>query len=168
MTWAFIDRVVHARLALGAAIVLLAAMLGGCASMQGALAPPAVRLVGLTLLEASAASQRFELVLDVQNPNPVPFPIEELGLSVRLGGAGVLDGRSAAPFLLPARGSETVRIAVESDIVSSVSRLLALAQGPDARLAYELNGRVTPSRRLSGPIPFNTRGEVPLAVRPTR
>ena len=145
-------------------LVACAALAAGCATLQNALEPPQVRLVGLTLVEASAANQRFELALDVRNPHPIPFPGEELAVSVRLGGAGLLDGRSLEPFVLPAREAETVRIEVESDIVSSLSRLLSLAQGPNSALAYELNGRVTPSRRLSGPIPFSTRGEVPLAV----
>ncbi len=151
-------------LACGAAALAAGVLLAGCAAVQGALAPPEVRLAQLTLLDASAARQRFELLLEVENPNPIPFPIEALGLSVRLGGAGVLDGQTTEPFVLPPRGSESVRVEVTSDIVSSVSRLLALAQGAERTLAYELNGRVTPSRRLSGPIPFGTRGDVPLRV----
>lgn len=150
---------------LGAAMLLTAALVAaGCASVQGGVQTPAVRLTGLRLLEAGVASQRFELALDVANPNPIPLPIEDLSVSVRLGGAGVLDGRSAAPVVLPAEGTTTLRVEVTSDIVSSVSRLLALATGPDNELAYELNGRLTPSRRLSGPLPFGARGRVPLSL----
>lgn len=145
-------------------LFVCAAVVAACATLEGGLEPPQVRLTGLSLVEASAASQRFELALEVQNPNPIPFPVEELAVSVRLGGAGLLDGRSSAPFVLPAREAATVRIEVESDIVSSVSRLLSLAQGPNSALAYELNGRVTPARGLRAQIPFSTRGEVPLAV----
>lgn len=143
---------------------LLAGVTVACSSLARSIVAPEVRLQSLALLEASADRQRFAVRLRIDNPNPLPIPVVGLEFNVRLGGDGLLRGRSAAPFTVPAGGSEIVIVEVDADFVSSVSRLLALVQGPTSALAYEATGVLSLNRPFRSPLAFSARGEVPLSM----
>jgi LEA14-like dessication related protein len=147
-----------------AALVWMAVALAGCASAPRTLEPPEVQIVGLALMRASADEQRFRVSLRLDNPNPEAIPVQALEFRVRLAGAGLLDGRSAAPFTLPALGSQTLRLEVSTELLSSVSRLLAVVQGPEDALSYELDGELQTARRFRPALPFHFRGRVPLTA----
>lgn len=135
-----------------------------CVATPRSLVAPDVQLVGLSLLGVSADSQRFRVDLAVTNPNEVTIPIERLSFSVRLAGSGVMSGRSLSPFELASGESTTLQLEVTTNLVSSVSRLLALLQGPADSIQYDLDGLVTLSRGLNPTFPFSRRGEVPLSL----
>lgn len=139
------------------ALCVLAAL--QCACSSTALLPPQVQLVGLSVLQPS---QRFRVSLLLRNPNTEAVPIEELRFSVRLGGEGLLDGTTTAPLTLPAQGQETLRLDVDGTLVSSVSRLIAIAQGPQSALPYEIVGDVTLNRKKT--FSFNSGGQVPFST----
>lgn len=144
--------------------VFACALLGGCESMSALIQPPSVQLAGLTLHSAGIAAQRFEVVLNVTNPNVVPLPVERVAFSVRVAGGGVMNGATAERFTLGAGDTETVRVNVDTNLVSSVSRLLALLQGPTSTVPYDLDGSVTVSRGIGRAFPFSHRGEIPLSM----
>lgn len=141
-------------------------MLGlqACSSLPRQLAPPRAEVVELRLVQASFDGQRFAVRLDLFNPNPVPIPVRFVEFDIRLAGEGLLDGRSAAPFTLPAGGSEVVEVEIFSNLVSSATRLLAVVQGPANTLEYEVQGQLTLDVRLREPLGFYHRGQVPLSV----
>jgi LEA14-like dessication related protein len=136
--------------------------LGGCSSLPRDIVAPRVQMIGLSVIDASGTEQRFRVTLRLQNPNAVAIPIESLRFSARLAGQGVLMGDSAAPVTLPARGTETVRVEVRTDLVSSLSSLLAVVRGPEDALPYEINGDLSVGR--SRQFPFSYRGDVPLTA----
>jgi LEA14-like dessication related protein len=149
------------------AVTLVACFVGllsACVSAPRALVAPEVQLVGLSLLGVSADSQRFRVDLSVTNPNEVTIPVERLSFSVRLAGSGVMNGRSLAPFELASGASTTLQLEVTTNLVSSLSRLLSLLQGPSDAIPYDLDGLVTLSRGLNPTFPFSRRGEVPLSL----
>lgn len=139
-------------------------VLGACSSVPRTVAPPEVDLIGLSLLEATPDGQRFRVSLLLENPNDIPLPLQAIRFNARLGGEGILSGESLAPLELPARGRETLRLEIQTDLVSSVSRLLALVQGPGDGVPYEINGRVTLSGRTARSLPFSQSGSVPLSA----
>jgi LEA14-like dessication related protein len=152
------------RAALGVLLTAAAAVATGCAALQQAITPPEVHLSELAILRAGADRQDFRVGLRIDNPNPLPLPMERLSFDIRLAGQGVLTGRSTEPMTLPARGHETLRLEVSSDLVSSVRQLLALVQGPNDALPYELTGQLDLDRPVRRTVPFRTRGEVPLTA----
>lgn len=135
-----------------------------CSSLPRQLAPPRVQLVELRLLQAGFDGQRFAVRLLLDNPNPVAIPVRNLEFDVRLAGEGLLDGRSLAPFTMPAGGSSTVDLEIFSNLVSSATRLQALGQGPENALDYEIQGELTLDARLRDPLGFYYRGQVPLQL----
>jgi LEA14-like dessication related protein len=140
------------------------ASVAACSSLPRQLAPPRVELVELRLLQASFDGQRFAVRVQLNNPNAVAIPVRMLEFDVRLAGEGLLDGRSVAPFTLPAGGSQAVDIEIFSNLVSSATRLLALVQGPQNMLEYELQGELTLDAALREPLGFYSRGQVPLVL----
>ena len=147
---------------LGATICL--GLVQACSSLPRQLAPPQVELVELRLVQASFDGQRFAVRLQINNPNPVPIPVALVEFDVRLAGEGLLDGRSAASFTLPAGGSEVVDVEVFSNLISSATRLVALMQRPANTLEYEIQGDVTLNVRFRDPLSFYHRGQVPLIL----
>src|SRR5690606_37272311 len=80
----------RSRAALAATVVAcFVCVASACVSTPRALLAPEVQLVGLSLLDTSADSQRFRVDLSVTNPNEVTIPVERLSFSVRHAGSGV-------------------------------------------------------------------------------
>jgi len=144
------------------AITLL--LLQACSSLPRQLVSPRVEIAELQLVQASFDGQRFAVRLVLENPNAIAIPVRLLEFDIRLGGEGLLEGASSAPFRLPANGSQAVEVEIFSNLVSSATRLLALVQGPGNVLEYEIQGRLTLDVRFREPIGFYQRGQVPLMI----
>ena len=147
------------------ALAVAAAMaIQACSSLPRRLAPPQANLLGLSVLEARTDGQLFALSLQLVNPNTAEIPVVRLDFDIRLGGEGRLSGEYATPFTLPGRGSETLNVEVFSGLVSSASRLMAFAQGPNNALAYEFRGELVLDAAFRDPVVVLQRGQVPLMI----
>ena len=142
---------------------VLATLGVACAGAVKDYQAPRVELIGVTVLQGSGTSQRFRADLSVRNPNAEPLPIAELRFSVRLAGEGLLTGELPAPIVVAAQEEQTLRIDVDSELVSSLSRLLAV-QGQQSTLPYEIVGNVILNRRLRDAYPIAGSGQVPLSM----
>lgn len=153
------------RLATRCSVVIVLLMLSGaCSSIPRQIAAPDLRVVALSLLDAGVDGQRFRVSLEVTNPNDFAVPVAELRFTLRLSGEGILNGLSEELRDLPARDSLTILVDVQTELVSSISRLLALAQGPDDAIAYEMNGQFALPTRAPRFLPFSVSGQVPLSA----
>lgn len=139
------------------------ALLTSCAAAPETVTPPRVEVVGLTALKSTAGRQHFRVSLLIDNQNTEPLAIAEVRFTLRLAGEGQLTGNSGS-VTVPALTRETIRLDVDSDIVSSLSRLLAVVQGPADALPYEIFGNVVLDRRFQNRLPFSFSGEVPLSM----
>ena len=139
----------------------------GCAAAPAAVTTPRIRVLNLRPLEATARGQRFEIDLYVDNNDVEPIAIKEIRFTLRLAGEGLLLGKSP-PLTVPALSQHTVQVQLESDTISSLSRLQGLVQGPANALPYEIFGNVVLDRRFENLLPFTATGEVPLSMRTDR
>jgi len=146
-------------------VVLSAITLAGCSTIPRGLAPIQPQLLSLDMVQEGFEGQSFDVELLLTNPNEADIPVRRLEFDVRLAGEGLLAGETAVPFTLPGQGRETVQIQIFSEIVSSVSRLMSLTQGPENTLSYELQGQLTLDVGLRDPVAIASRGQVPLTVR---
>lgn len=144
--------------------IVFIGLVGACASLPNNLRPPEVSLTGLSLIDANASEQRFRVILRVTNSNGLDIPVKSLRFSARLAGQGILMGESEEPVLLRAGRTQKVTVDVTTDLVSSVSSLLAVAVGPNDALPYELNGELSVGERMPRTLPFSYRGQVPLTA----
>jgi LEA14-like dessication related protein len=144
-------------------VCVLAAFGVACAGSIKDLQAPRVELIGVSVLPGGGANQRFRANLSVRNPNSEPLPIAELRFSVRLAGEGLLTGQLPAPIVVAAQEEQTLRIDVDSEQLSSLSRLLAV-QGQQSTLPYEIVGNVILDRRMRDAFPIAASGQVALSM----
>lgn len=142
----------------------VAAAVAACAGGPRSAPGPAVGLAGLQMLGPTADGQRFDLALRITNAGAEPLAVASIRYSVRLGGEGYLTGRALTPVALAAGETTTVHIVSESAAVSSGSRLLAMTQGPQNALPYELTGSLVLENRPQRPLAFQASGNVPLSM----
>lgn len=146
----------------------LAAALLGSAPIGSALAQSQANglLVALQTLEplkSTGAGQRFRAVLLIDNMNTEPLKIRNIEFKLRLADQGIVDGNTGG-FTIEALDQQTMTLELSSEIVSSLSRLLSFAEGPDNKLPYEIFGKVTLDRRRMQPLQFSAHGQVPLVM----
>jgi LEA14-like dessication related protein len=151
------DRCRTGRLAL---VVLLAALVGGCALFKRNLEPPTVTLKALSAESLTAAGQVFRTRLLLDNPNAEDLRV--VGGQVNLTLAGLAAGRAETigKFTLPANGTREVDLLVTLDLLSvlpSLFRQLTLGPG---ELDYQLKGYVDLDVTALGRLPFKSSGKV--------
>jgi hypothetical protein len=145
-----------------ALLAALTAALCACASTP-TLVAPRVEVASVAALPSTPEMQRFRVTLVVDNTNTEPLVVTELRFILRLASEGRLNGTSQGPFTLEALDRSTHTFTVESDIVSSLSRLVAV-QGAGSGIPYELLGDMELDRSFKNSLPFSARGEVPLTM----
>jgi LEA14-like dessication related protein len=155
-------RGVRARVVLCAGLLAMAMI--GCGTVARSQQPPTVQLVGLTLLEATADGQHYRVRLLFENPNAVPITVSRMTFRVRLAGEGYVRGESSTPLSIEPGARETLGVDVTSEVVSSLSRLMALVQGPEHALPYEIAGDLYLDSRRPTPYSFRASGQVPLSM----
>jgi len=135
----------------------------GCSSTPRGAATPHITVQNVTALP-SATPQRFRVSLLIDNPGTEPLPIKQLEFKLRLANEGILDGSSFTPMIVQALDRQTITLELSSDIISSLSRLLAFVQGPENTLSYAIYGNVTVDRKFQNVLSFSGSGQVPLVM----
>lgn len=147
--------------------VMFMALLGiaaiGCASAQRGIVAPRITVQNLEPLPSVGTQTRFRVSLVVDNQNTDPIKIRGIEFKLRLADQGIIDGNSP-PMIIEALDRQTVVVEVGSEIVSSLSRLMAFVQGPENALPYEIYGKVHLDRRGREPLQFSNGGQVPIVM----
>jgi LEA14-like dessication related protein len=148
--------------------VIVMALLGvaaiGCASAQRGISAPRITVQNLEPLPSVGVQTRFRVSLLVDNLNTDPIKIKGIEFKLRLADQGIIDGNAAVPMTIEALDQETVTLEIGSEIVSSLSRLMAFVQGPENALPYEIYGKVYLDRRGREPLQFSQSGQVPIVM----
>lgn len=130
-----------------------ALLLGSCAVVQ--LQSPAVTLTSVELTDVQIDAQQFTVHLHVQNPNDRPLPIKSVSCTLQVQGVEVGQGKSTAPFTVPALGDSDVAMLVTTNFANSVPNLLLRVVQRKQLPEYQLSGWVNPDITLLPPIPFS-------------
>jgi len=147
------------------ALLALGALLGGCVHLQA----PAINLVSVELVDVQLDQQHFKVRLHVENPNDRPLPIKSVTCTLQIQGVDVGEGRSTAPFTVPAKGETEFDALVTTNVAKSVpsvlpnllARVLQNGQNPE----YHVSGWVNPDKALLPPIPFSHSGQLDLSTK---
>ena len=138
----------------------VAVLLGSCAVTH--LQTPTITLVSVDLADVQIQEQHFTVHLHAQNPNDRPLPIKSVSGTLEIAGVKVGQGKSVAPFSVPARGEADFDLLVTTNLATSVPNLLlrVLQRGelPD----YHVSGWVNPDIALLPPIPFTKSGQITI------
>lgn len=145
-------------------VALLGALAIGCASAQRGLSAPRITVQTLEPLPSIGGQTRFRVNLLLDNLNTDPLRIRGIEFKLRLADQGIIDGSAVVPVTVEALDRHTVTLELGSEILSSLSRLMAFVQGPDNTLPYEIYGEVYLDRRGREPLRFSSSGQVPLVM----
>jgi len=145
------------------AVVLLGSAPFGNSLAQRGIAPPHVAVISLEPLPRVGADQRFRATFRVDNMNTEPLKLRGIEFSLRLAHQGLLDGRLPA-MTIEALDQQVVALELRSDLIASASQLLALVEGPENMLPYEMVCKVTFERGKIDPVNFATEGSVPVVM----
>jgi LEA14-like dessication related protein len=153
----------HSRLALPALLFVL--VFTACASWSK-LQAPRLTIVSASMTSSDVFSQQFRVRVHVQNPNARELPIKRLEYKLFLEGDSFADGQSDAAFVVPANGETEFDLALNTNFVSSIGRLLSRLTGTDRRdIQYNFEGSVVVDLPFSPKIKFAERGIVNLPRR---
>jgi LEA14-like dessication related protein len=139
--------------------LLLAAMLGGCATLQPPLQAPNVSLTEMRVLDATLFEQRYALKIRVQNPNPAALPITGMDFRLDINDVELGRGVSDQAITVPAYGETVSEIALVSNLARIVDQIRALDSGKGPGLRYHLTGGFSVAGRI-GKLPIDYQGEI--------
>jgi len=143
----------------GVGMLLVAAVLGGCAGFG--MERPRVTLSDITVKDARVLEQVFEVKLRVMNPNDMELPISGLAFDVELNGAPFASGVSGEQVTVPRFGSTVITAEAVSGIAGIVRQLAKLVEGGLTTLSYRVTGRVYLGSWLQR-LTFDEKGEIKL------
>jgi hypothetical protein len=146
-----------------AAVLIALALLAGAAQAQRGVAPPRITVEQVEPLRSGAGQQRFRLTLVIDNMNSEPLRLRGIDFKLRFADQGIIDG-ATGPLAVAALDRLTIDLEVGSEIMSSMSRLMAFVQEPDNTLPYEMYGSIYPERRFRDPMRFSSSGQVRLVM----
>lgn len=137
-------------------------VLAGCALMHGKPKPPSVRLVGLSLTDASIFEQQYVASLRVFNPNDVDLSVDSIDYRIAVAGHDFADGVTTDSFTLPANGQTVVGLRVHTTLLGVLRQVLKWDHGVPETLPYNISGTVHLNSWFVPSIPFDHDGKVPL------
>lgn len=140
-------------------MVLALLALSSCAGLTGSLLKdPEVNISNFKLTDITAKDVSIDLVLDVNNPNPIPLNLDSVDYSLNLSGEKVTEGTMSKGVSIPASGKGQVTVPLKF-AYNSVGSLLSGIMNRNFKKEYELTG--TAKVGLFS-IPFTKKGEVNL------
>lgn len=145
---------------LSVCLLLLAALLPGCALFKRNLEAPRVTLQGLAPESLDRDGQVFLCRLLLENPNPEDLDVRGGAVTLELADFSAARGQTTEAFVLPAYGSREVDIRVRLDLLSTLPGLLRWAASGNPRLDYTLKGYVDLDVKALGRLPFKDTGTV--------
>jgi LEA14-like dessication related protein len=141
-------------------LLLLAAVLSGCALFVPKLQTPGLSIVDVEVRRANFMEQELRVRMRVENPNDRSLPIQGLTYTVYLGGQEFANGVSDASFVVPALGTAEFNMDVTANAAGALFAILSEPRGQG--IDYRMKGRVELSRGWLRSIPFEQSGTFTL------
>ena len=134
-------------------------LLGGCSQLKPELITPKVQVSGFELVEMGLFGGKAEVVLLVDNPNPIGFTATGLAYQVVLGGHTIADTRSDRKIDIDASGKTLVSIPFEFNYQGLISGIQSMLETRE--LSYDIQGQVMTDWIN---LPFQRTGRLNLEV----
>ncbi len=147
------------------AVILAAAMLGGCASLPTDFEQPQVALRSIGLRSVNGLISDFDIVLNVINPNREALSVEGLVYTIRLSGYRLAEGVASDIPRIPAYGEAEVELSARADLLAGLGVLSELLAQPSTPLEYEFDAGLD----LGGfypPVKIRRSGTIALGAEP--
>ena len=144
-------------------LVVAAAMLTSCASLEDVVSAPGVELTEVHVETLDLKQQTFLLEFDVVNPNPFPLPVSTVAYGVSLDGHRFASGETTSSFIVPAGSEGAFIISVDLNLLQTAPELLFIVRDAVHRdIPYALEGRLGVDIPAVRPVRFETEGTIRL------
>ncbi len=146
-------------LLLGVPVLML---LAGCAGMQGGFEQPTVTVSSFRMLPSNTAVPRFEIGLQISNPNRTELRLQGIVYNIDLEGHRILSGVSNQLPVIPAYGTGDVLLQASPDLLSTIALFSDLFSQRRDSLQYTLDANIDIGSRFRR-VHVERSGEVPLS-----
>ena len=125
-------------------LFLIISLLTACAGQLRDYEDPKVNITSFKSLPTEGAGPRFEITLNIINPNATPLELRGLAYSLILEGHEVLTGVSNKLPVIPAYGEADIIIHATVDVLSSIRLIVDLLNNRPDEFAYVLKAKLDP------------------------
>jgi LEA14-like dessication related protein len=146
----------------GMPLLVVLALLVGCAGLPSDLKTPEVSFVGLRAVDASLFEQRLEVRMKVRNPNSIELPVKGLDVEVELANEPFAQGVSAREFVVPAGGEAEFDMLVTANAATALLKIAGSDRKSREEIPYRVTGKLSTRIGLLRSIPFDESGTVPV------
>jgi LEA14-like dessication related protein len=143
-------------------LLVVLALLAGCAGLPSDLKTPEVSFVGLRAVDASLFEQRLEVRMKVRNPNSIELPVKGLDVEVELANEPFAQGVSAREFIVPAEGEAEFDMIVTANAATALLKIAGSDRKSREEIPYRVTGKLSTRIGLLRSIPFDESGTVPV------
>jgi len=141
---------------------LLAFSLCGCAALQPGYEAPTVSVTSFRALPAQGGAPRFEIGLNVVNPNRQALDLAGVAYTVRLEGREILKGVANDLPKIEGYGSGEILLEASPNLFEGISLIRDLVAAPRDTFSYELEAKLDPGA-LRPAIRVRDAGDISLA-----
>ncbi len=142
-------------------LLMILALMAGCAYVTKSWITPGVNLVGVRPVQVTAEQQTFIVSLNVNNPNDRTLPIIGATYDLEVEGHEVANGAGNLDKQIPAFSEDVVDIEVNTKLMDLIRDVPSLAFS-GGEWSYKVSGVL----KLAGgyiPVPFSYSGKVEAA-----
>ena len=143
-------------------LLVVLALVAGCAGLPSDLKTPEVSFVGLRAVDASLFEQRLEVRMKVRNPNLIELPVKGLDVAVELANEPFAQGVSAREFVVPAGGEAEFDMIVTANAATALLKIAGSDRKSREEIPYRVKGKLSTRIGLLRSIPFDESGTVPV------
>jgi LEA14-like dessication related protein len=132
------------RIYLRAAVLMVLgfALLAGCATLKPELDPPKVSLVSFRSLPSEGGSPRFEITLNVMNPNKQTLDIAGISYTVELLGKELITGVANDIKPIEGYGEGTVTLEAGLQLLEILRLMASLGTAGTEPLEYRFSAKI--------------------------
>lgn len=125
-------------------MLLIISLVSGCAGQLRDYETPKVNITSFKSLPSEGTGPRFEIGLNIINPNATALELRGLSYTLQLEGHEVLTGVSNKLPVIAAYGEETIIIQATVDVLGSIRLVLDLMNNKRDQFAYSLKAKLDP------------------------
>jgi len=145
-----------------ALLLLIISLASGCAGQISEYEDPKVSVTSVKSLSGEGRGPRFEIGLNIKNPNRSALKLSGLSYSLHLEGHEVLSGVSNQLPVIEPYGEEDITIQASVDLLSSIRLVVDLMNKKRDKLSYALKAKLDPGG-LRPNIHVTREGEIALS-----
>ncbi|MBM9519454.1 LEA type 2 family protein [Desulforhopalus vacuolatus] len=144
-------------------LLLALFFLGGCATLHPGWEKPAVGLTSIRILPSNGILPRFEIGLQVLNPNRTPLPLEGIVYSVSLNNNKILTGVANDLPTVKEYGQEELKLVSGINLGGSIKLFNQLLSSGKSSFTYTFTAKID-TGRFSPTLHFKEEGTLNSAL----